>query len=146
MTLIVDILQLESVGGRKMKKYKLWEVIKMMAEDRDLQFTDGDITLGSDDNGILIFLKAVFEEESLDDNVDLDSEWELVQKPVTFEKVLKSSGRCRVEHELLNEYEITSLSDFMEFDFYMLNLCDCASLSSDEIKKILKEGKWYLED
>ncbi|GEM_PF-2770567 len=128
-----------------MKKYKLWEVIKMLQGDNTLEFTNGQTVIGSCDMGYLE-VKETFYVKTLDENIKLSDEWELVQQPVTFEKVLKSSGRCRVEHELLNEYEITSLSDFMEFDFYMLNLCDCASLSSDEIKKILKEGKWYLED
>lgn len=131
-----------------MKKYKLWEVIKMMAEDedKDLQFKNEYHVIGANNNGFLKLIETIFDNKTLDGNIKLNSEWKLVQQPVTFEKVLKSSGRCRVEHELLNEYEITSLSDFMEFDFYMLNLCDCAALSSDEIKKILKEGKWYLED
>lgn len=142
-----------------MKKYKLWEVIKMMAEDRDLQFTDGDITLGSDDNGILILLKAVFEEESLDDNVDLDSEWELVKKSVTFDEALESGKKVRCEHEFILEEDLKvsvdewilnrHLKDYREGKFlYMTNMLFVLSwiVGADDIKQVIKEGKWYLED
>lgn len=143
-----------------MKEYKTWEVIKMITENRNLQFTDGDVTLGSDDNGILMLLKTVFEEESLDDNVDLDSEWELVKQPVTFEEVLNSDKKCRVEHELIDsglDDEITSNDNVTLEDYQTLkegnymelhNLISVLPwiLSNEEFKQVLKEGKWYLED
>jgi hypothetical protein len=34
----------------------------------------------------------------------------------------------------------------MTFDMYMLNLCDIYPLSSEMLKTIIREGKWYLED
>jgi hypothetical protein len=131
-----------------MKKYKTWEVIKMISENKGLEFENKNkmIVIGGTSLNMLTLVNSKYLSQSLDRNIDLDDEWELVKKPVSFEEVLNSKKRCKVEHEILNQKEITSLSDFMTFDMYMLNLCDIYPLSSEMLKTIIREGKWYLED
>ena len=70
------------------------------------------------------------------------------QKLVTFDEVLKSSKRCRVEHELVNKItgynEYSFFNSYTTFDNYIFNLAQ--ELNSEELKKVITEGKWYLEE
>ncbi|GAA0115248.1 hypothetical protein [Clostridium senegalense] len=68
-----------------------------------------------------------------------DTIFKLIKQPVTFEEVLNSEKRCKVEHELLHEqFEYQPLDNLMYYLSY--------SYYENDFKQILKEGKWYLED
>lgn len=85
-----------------MKRYKLWEVIKMMSENKSLNFTNGRNTIGADNMSYLKVKESEYSKLSLDENLKVDSEeWQLVQQPVTFMEVMKSNCKCMVKHELL---------------------------------------------
>ena len=92
---------------------------------------------------------------------------EVKRTPVTFEDVLNSDKKCRVEHELINERKYYNLlnekkkiefneewiqiawedyekGDFLDFENLMLIISYLAEF--DDLREIIKEGKWYLED
>ena len=64
--------------------------------------------------------------------------FKLKQYPVTFEEVLNSDKRCRIEHEILNNWE-----DYVSFGWLMITLAK--DLKENELKEVIKNGKWYLE-
>ena len=139
-----------------MKKYKTCEVIKMMAEDKskvfrclDLEneFTwKDDYLLFRNGNGLILNSHA------------MNYEWELVKKSVTFDEALESGKRVRCEHEFILEEDLVSvdewilnrhLKDYREGKFlYMTDMLFVLSwvVGADDIKQVIKEGKWYLKD
>ena len=70
-----------------------------------------------------------------------------IQKLVTFDEVVNSDKRCRVEHELVDKItgddEYSFFDSYTTFDNYIFNLAQ--ELNSEELKKVITEGKWYLE-
>lgn len=139
-----------------MKRYKLWEVIKMFSENKSLKFKC--------DKGIIEYnggyitweqgcLLAIMEDTQ-------EYEWELIQEPVTFEEVLNSDKKCKVEHKLIDlnlldeihSDDNTTLNDFENLrDEEFMNFHNLLSvlpwiLNNKEFKTVIKEGKWYLED
>lgn len=86
-------------------------------------------------------------------------DFEFIQQPVTFEEVLNSDKKCRVEHEMFKDAcfrikpsdSLTIIQHkesifnnqymFIKDIMYVLGyVC-----TEDSLKKIIKEGKWYLE-
>lgn len=70
-----------------------------------------------------------------------------IHKFVTFDEVLKSDKRCRVEHELVNKInndEYGYFDKYRTFDICIWNLTQ--ELNSEKLKKVITEGKWYLEE
>lgn len=65
----------------------------------------------------------------------------VIQKPVTFEEVLNSDKKFRVEHYKTNVLPI--FKDFIEIDSFLFYISQY--FVSEDIKQIIKEGKWYLE-
>ena len=61
-----------------------------------------------------------------------------IKTPVSFNDILHSDKRCRVEHELL------SIEDY----FYLRDILSYLSehFNSELIRKIILEGKWYIEE
>ncbi|WP_346962003.1 hypothetical protein [Clostridium sp.] len=143
-----------------MKKYKTWEVIKMMTENEDLEFKNDSHVIGASILGYLKVKKSKCETLTLDGNVKLNSVWELVKQPVTFNEALESGKNCRVEHELVKHMERHGCvcEESMIRDFFnevtsggYLGVNEVIivlgwMLDSNNFKKIIKEGKWYLED
>lgn len=139
-----------------MKKYKTWEVIKMLEFDNLLEFKCG--------GGVINYKNRVIEWEDNEplifNDVTQTYKWELVKRAVTFEEVLNSGRKCRVEHELMDaltedecctsEALIKSINkDICEGKYLLfgsLFLVLSWRFVTDEVKKIIKEGKWYLED
>lgn len=83
------------------------------------------------------------------------------QKPITFMEAVKSGGRIRVEHELIDNYKPLMNTNYLNDDY--LELC-CNILTKGEyleindllsslgylfvnekVSKILTEGKFYIE-
>lgn len=68
-----------------------------------------------------------------------------VQKPVTFEEVLKSDNTCRIEHSLIGEhFEFALEKNYYTFSTLMELLSK--KMCSSDLRKVLLEAKWYLED
>uniref|UniRef100_UPI000A911BFE hypothetical protein n=1 Tax=Clostridium sp. ATCC 25772 TaxID=1676991 RepID=UPI000A911BFE len=138
----------------------LWEVIKMLEENNELKFKNDRHVIGSSELGFLKLIETTYSKKQLEGNINLASEWELARNPVTFEEVLNSNKKCRVEHELIDsglDDEITSNDNVTLEDYQTLkegnymelhNLISVLPwiLSNEEFKQVIKEGKWYLED
>ena len=85
-----------------------------------------------------------------------------IQKPITFMEAIKSGGRIRVEHELIDNFKPVTNLNYLNDDY--LELC-CNTLTkggsleindflyslgylfgNGSISKILTEGKFYIEE
>lgn len=65
----------------------------------------------------------------------------LKQQPVTFEEVLNSDKRCRVEYAFDNGIEVET-----EYDDFDIITCELSTdFEAEQLKEIIKNGKWYLE-
>lgn len=75
--------------------------------------------------------------------VDTYKEWEKIKEPVTFEEVINSDKLCRVEHPFLieNEFDIKIFKTFDELMFGISNITN-----AHEMREIIKNGKWYLQE
>lgn len=142
-------------NSNKPKTYKTWEVIKMLSENPKLRFRDCSYETvvivgtgkGSLGTSFLEVCESSFGDKTLDGNVDLESEWTLIQQePVDFMTAVKSGKRIRIEHELLRK-------DYFDFDF----ITEYKELStileelgkkflSTYIERIITEGKFYIEE
>jgi hypothetical protein len=65
-----------------------------------------------------------------------------VQSPVSFMDVINSTKKCRIEHELVNNDEYSQ----NYHELYDLMYVMSEWYTSDELKTVIKEGKWYLEE
>lgn len=80
------------------------------------------------------------------------------QQPVTFQDILNSDNKCRVEHKLIEiPDEITCEDELIISDFISLQHREYLPLHSllgvlpwildnKDFKKVIKEGEWYLEE
>lgn len=99
---------------RDIKEGEVWE-----SKNRTIRVKYGNITIEN---------KTGFETKTnvFDENV----KYELKQQPVTFEEVLNSDKRCRVEHELIEE---SNSDEFVS----IINLLTCG-FTDESIKEIIK--------
>ncbi len=77
-----------------------------------------------------------------------------IQQLVSFMEVVNSNKKCRVEHKYVEEIRaVTDLQDFYINEFrnndciplnYLMHIL-CYHTSQEDLKEIIKEGKWYLE-
>jgi hypothetical protein len=127
------------------KKYKTSEAIAMLEKNQKLRFVVSDDPLASGHKfltvGALKRLECTTTKFSLNNEVFLDTEWELVQQPVSFMEAVKaySEGktiRCEINAE---KYIYKPLGE------------DCYNAVKDDeniavsAKEIL-EGRWYVEE
>ncbi len=139
---IWEILKEENVGKEVIGSNKIKYRIALGGKDDVLLFEEGDIQCK---------LFTQIEIMTLD--------FEFIQQPVTFEEVLNSDKKCRIEHEELNKVieKTNELNDSSANEFLIsfkkgeyLNFNNLLELfiwifSNYKIKQIIKEGKWYLE-
>ena len=85
-----------------------------------------------------------------------------IQKPITFMEAIKSGGRIRVEHEIIDKYKPLMNTNYLNDDYLELCcniltkggyleisdlLCSLGYLFGNEkVSKILTEGKFYIEE
>ena len=137
------------------KLYKGWEIAKMVSEGI---LKDGDkikFPLGSEYE---IYMGGIF--SSFGKYAELgssmlassDAFYEIVQKSVTFDEVVNSDKRCRVEHKLIDVYYSIHTSQpfgkyLYEYHKLYLHIHALSEVFDDEeFKEIIKNGKWYLEE
>jgi hypothetical protein len=126
-----------------MKKYKTWEVIKAMTENKDLRFKyntgyeTGEIAVVRSDIRVV-----KCDGKPIDTHFELHTgfigiEWELIQQPITFMEAVKaySEGktiRCEIGEEArVYDYKV---------GYGMTNI-DHYAITVGEILN----GKWYVE-
>lgn len=151
------------------KRYTLVEMIEKFKENNKLKFKDLD-------GNVVISLRyfdtaLMFEFEKPTDNVSyvtmpIDNCYELIEEPVTFKEVLNSDKRCRIEHELikkgfkeLEELDNDTLSlppwvdtalNHIKEDEYTCFMWIITGLpwilNGSDLREVIKNGKWYLEE
>ena len=86
----------------------------------------------------------------------------IIEKPITFMEAVKSGGKIRIEHELIDKYKPLMNTNYLNDDY--LELC-CNTLTkggyleisdllcalgylfrNETVSKILTEGKFYIEE
>lgn len=80
----------------------------------------------------------------------LERNWKKVRKALTFNELLEEiedGDGITVEHQLLEKYE----SSIASYNFKFIELATLSTLfgrylSTEEIKRVLKEGKFYIEE
>lgn len=131
-----------------MKKYKLWEVFKMLSENPRLTFrliTDRATEkeqLYASENG---FILEDYKKDSIGFNNTLyiDDEWTLVQQPVSFMEAIKAFHNGETIYCIVDEGKYIYTPKEPE-EYHITTITDehGDGLSSKEIL----EGKWYIED
>ena len=116
---------------------KTWQMIKKLTEDVDREFIreDGLIISTSIDDTLLW--------ERGYSHINLHDGWEEVKKPVDFITAVASGSRIRVEHDLVQEDPYYLLNYFCAMDEVVADLTE---YFSEDIREIIINGKWYIED
>lgn len=70
-------------------------------------------------------------------------EWEEIKQPVDFLTAVGSGRRIKVEHELVQECSYYLLNEFCNMDEVMKDL---ENYIDDDIRDIIVNGKWYVEN
>lgn len=131
-----------------MKTYELDEAIKMLKENPKLSFqtqTMGDKSiLYRDKEGVL---RCENKRNRTESHIYFNEKWELIQQPISFMEAVKSEKRVKLEHVILTKLtkcrettlkEYKSLPDLM----YLLG----RELLSEELREVILNGKWYIEE
>lgn len=133
------------------RKYKTWEVIKMLNENRRLKFKKvnvNEVTLENRD-GLVRFY---------DSRTYLpcygfwsDDEWELMQEPISFEEAIKKLEKgidvvCEIEYKgNICKYTYSrNTSTICGFGVLLRPQDECGTYSSVTTQEILN-GKWYIK-
>ena len=125
--------------------YKIYEVLKMIEKDKSLVFTDNIYDVFYDKEYEVVRFKNKAKETLNLKGIGFSQVFYLVEKSVTFEEVLNSNKLCKVKHDLIKKRFDTSDSTTYElFDEIIAFLSN--NLNDKELKEVIKNGKWYLED
>lgn len=139
---------------------KIWEILKEENVGKTYKCNNENYEIYEAFGGL-----ALRKESTICDQLDFDIynfmtlNFEFIQQPVTFEEVLNSDKKCRVEHEYLkqNWFKLiitdnimakTYLEDVCNYKYmYLKNILYALSykLDSENFNKVIKEAKWYLE-
>ena len=133
-----------------MKKYKGWEIAKLISEGklegRTIQKVTNSHGIACKELNMFFNVSSemVFHKGGNEGGSSFLTngkvEYILPQEPVTFMDCVNSDKLVRVEHESLKEGGFSSLYRFDVLIFHMTNL------GATKLKKVILEGKWYLED
>jgi hypothetical protein len=122
---------------------KIWEILKEENRGKKVKDNKNIIYLVDENcvgNCILVkeneFVAPRFTQIEM-----MNLDFEFIQQLATFEEVLNSDKKCRVEHKLTAEY--SNLEGFMYLDILLSFISHY--FEDEECKKIFKEAKWYLE-
>lgn len=117
---------------------KTWEMIKELTENPDKKFIRKGDPLEMSVDG-LKYLRW----ESGHDYINLKHEWEEIKEPVDFMTAVASGSRIRAEHDLVQEHPYYLLNYFCAMDEVVRDLTE---YFSEDIREIIINGKWYIED
>lgn len=127
-----------------------WKMIKELTENPEKEFVSYELQ-GSRDVLKTKSIKGAIRFSNEEGNwhevligVDLGREWEEVKQPVDFMTAVKSGKRIRIEHDLVNEFGVEDLTHFSSIDCLLYALGE--DYNAKEVKDIIVNGKWYIED
>ena len=128
---------------------KTWEMIKELTENPNKKFANKGglkncyVTV---EDGIIVWRGDMQCGQAMSIGfIDgRDREWEEVKEPVTFMEAVESGKRIRVEHKLVNDSDIWNLIDLTSLDCLIYTLGE--KYNAIEVKDIIENGKWYIED
>jgi hypothetical protein len=131
-----------------MKKYKTYEAIQMLSENKDLRFTmmNSDkirFEMFLDEEGFLA-VDANSAIRSFEGNVRVDDEWTLIKQPVSFMEAIKSysDGKniyVEIKDTIIN-YSPNEDENFNDSYGYAMYDTDDNTITTAEILN----GKWYI--
>ena len=140
-----------------MKKYKGWEIAKLISEGklegRKIEWVSNS---GSGNLPYMVSKDAIwdigYEREAGNSLLtDANSEYIIPQEPVSFMDCVNSDKLVRVEHELTNNlhsvlfyYKEFKNGEYIPFGHLMFYLS--SDLNGEELRTVIEEGKWYLEE
>lgn len=125
-----------------MKEYSLQEVISIIENGEEYRSDSPlwEIKSIKKVNGNINFIYNGTKNDSV--GVNANQRFIKVEQPVSFMDVVNSNKKCRVEHDFLKDS--VWYNDYKEFEDMLYDLGKC--YASVDIKKVILEGKWYLED
>lgn len=144
-----------------MKKYKGWEIAKLISEGK-LEGKKIELLNGDFDGNLpyMVNRAAMWDiecEREIGNSLltDVKNEYIIPQEPVTFMDCVNSYKKVRVEHKLIHSIEPKLrksdmyIKEFNEGDFMPINfLIELLgySLTYGGIRKVILEGKWYIDN
>lgn len=131
-----------------MKKYKGWEIAKLISEGK----LEGKKLMllieGEEYNHHYRVNRNILMDGTREVGssilTDTKMEYTLCQEPISFMDCVSSNGNVRVDHELTNELfkHIHIPMNLSNVLFQITNHLE----SNEDLKKVILEGKWYLEE
>ena len=145
--IIIEFKDFIGMEKNKNMPYKIYEVLKLIEEDTTLEFQNEHGEIMKYKNGCVRCFKSNKNLELY--GFSIADKWELIKQPVTFEEVLNSNKRCKVKHDLIKErFNVDGCSSY-ETSYETLDVLISFlsnSLDDKDLKEVIKNGKWYLED
>lgn len=80
-------------------------------------------------------------EKALLSEITIAAKFRKIPQAVRFMDVVDSDKKCRVEHELVDNVKYEK--EYHDFHEVMRNMLTW--YNNDELKTVIKDGKWYLE-
>lgn len=130
---------------------KTWEMIKELTENPEKEFVsisskDGEASVYATIEHGTIFFRNSFGKSTALYFIDLNWKWEEVKEPVSFMEAVKSGKKVRVEHGFISEvHEKEQFSNHYKHLTELLEVLG-TSWSSNDARRILLDGKWYIGD
>lgn len=123
---------------------KLYDVMRRWATDPSTKFycihTEEVWRL---ENGLVL---TENNEKRIINKTTLNFDFEEIKEPVSFIEAVESEKRVRVEHPYISQpYEKSELSRDYQYLGAILDILS-AAWGEDEIRKIILEGDWYIEN
>ena len=140
-----------------MKKYKGWEIAKLISEGklegRKIEWFNVRVGRNSPYMVRRACMLDIECKREIGNSLltDADNEYIIPQEPVSFMDCVNSDKLVRVEHELTNNlhsvlfyYKEFKNGEYIPFGHLMFYLS--SDLNGEELRTVIKEGKWYLEE
>ena len=122
----------------KNKVYKASEIVTMIENG---QLEDDDVIIALDKEEVKIG-KIRTEDYSLGYFLDSAPFTIKVQEPVNFSEAVLNDKHIKVNHELLEEEDISENFHTLSYIFSALG----SMFESDAIREIIKDGQWFIEE
>lgn len=139
-----------------MKKYKGWEIAKLISEGKLEGRKIELVNIGVGRNFPYMVSRACMLDIECKREIgnslltDEDNEYIIPQEPVSFMDCVTGDGWVRVEHELMsklkpdgNYVQEFKNGECIPFEWVMFYLS--SDLENEELRTVMNKGKWYLE-